>query len=79
MDILFGAINNSIRFISNHIFLRINPERQIGSVGSLKDHNVTISRFKEKLFIIGSFDMMMNGWSKIPTNTEKGKKVYINL
>ncbi len=54
--------------------VRNNPERQIGAVGSLQDLNVAISRSKEKLFIIGSFDMMMNGWSKLPTNIEKGKK-----
>lgn len=54
--------------------VRNNPERQIGAVGSLQDLNVAISRSKEKLFIIGSFDMMMNGWSKIPTLIEKGRK-----
>jgi hypothetical protein len=36
--------------------------------------NVAISRSKEKLFIIGSFDMMREGWSKLPTSIEKGRK-----
>ena len=54
--------------------VRNNPERQVGAVGSLQDLNVAISRSKEKLFIIGSFDMMMNGWSKVPTLIEKGRK-----
>jgi superfamily I DNA and/or RNA helicase len=54
--------------------VRNNPERQVGAVGSLQDLNVAISRSKEKLFIIGSFDMMMNGWSKVPSLMEKGRK-----
>jgi hypothetical protein len=54
--------------------VRNNPERQIGAVGSLQDLNVAISRSKEKLFIIGSFDMMMNGWTKVPTLIERGRK-----
>jgi energy-coupling factor transporter ATP-binding protein EcfA2 len=54
--------------------VRNNPERQIGAMGSLQDLNVAISRSKEKLFIIGSFDMMLNGWSKVPTFVEKGRK-----
>ena len=43
-------------------------------VSSLQDLNVAISRSKEKLFIIGSFDMMIKGWSKVPANMEKGRK-----
>jgi superfamily I DNA and/or RNA helicase len=31
--------------------------------GTLQDLNVAISRSKEKLIILGNFDMMLNGWS----------------
>ena len=40
--------------------VRNNLERQIGAIGSLQDLNVAISRSKEKLIIIGNFDMMLN-------------------
>jgi len=40
--------------------VRNNPERRIGAIGSLQDLNVAISRSKEKLIIVGSFDMMLN-------------------
>ena len=54
--------------------VRNNPERRIGAVESLQDLNVAISRSKEKLFLIGSFEMMMNGWSRISTSYEKCRK-----
>ena len=59
-----------------HIFsiVRNNPERRIGAVGSLQDLNVAISQAKEKLFVVGSFEMMMNGWSKIATSFQNGKR-----
>ena len=28
----------------------------------------------KKLFLVGSFEMMMNGWSRLSINKEKGKK-----
>ena len=40
--------------------VRNNLERHIGAIGSLQDLNVAISRSKEKLIIVGSFDMMLN-------------------
>jgi ABC-type oligopeptide transport system ATPase subunit len=40
--------------------VRNNPERKVGAIGSLQDLNVAISRSKEKLIIVGSFDMMLN-------------------
>jgi hypothetical protein len=43
--------------------VRNNPERLVGAVGSLQDLNVAISRSKEKLIIVGSFEMMLNGSS----------------
>src|SRR2546428_7045838 len=42
---------------------RNNPERNVGAAGTLQDLNVAISRSKEKLIIIGNFDMMLNGWN----------------
>jgi superfamily I DNA and/or RNA helicase len=41
--------------------VRNNPERLVGALGSLQDLNVAISRSKEKLIIVGSFEMMLNG------------------
>jgi superfamily I DNA and/or RNA helicase len=43
--------------------VRNNPERNVGAVGTLQDLNVAISRSKEKLIILGNFDMMLNGWT----------------
>jgi hypothetical protein len=31
---------------------------------------------KEKLFLIGSFEMMKEGWTKLPTSFEQGKKYF---
>jgi superfamily I DNA and/or RNA helicase len=46
-------------------FTRNNPERNVGAAGTLQDLNVAISRSKEKLIILGNFDMMLNGWSAV--------------
>jgi hypothetical protein len=43
--------------------VRNNSERNVGAAGTLQDLNVAISRAKEKLIIIGNFDMMLNGWT----------------
>jgi superfamily I DNA and/or RNA helicase len=43
--------------------VRNNSERNVGAVGTLQDLNVAISRSKEKLIILGNFDMMLNGWT----------------
>ena len=40
---------------------RNNPERNVGAAGTLQDVNVAISRAKEKLIILGNFDIMLNG------------------
>ena len=45
--------------------VRNNPERNVGAAGALQDLNVAISRSKEKLIILGNFDMMINGWSGV--------------
>jgi len=42
--------------------VRNNKERYLGAAGELQDLNVSISRAKKKLIIIGNFDMMMNGY-----------------
>ncbi len=43
--------------------VRNNSERNVGAIGTLQDLNVAISRSKEKLIILGNFDMMLNGWT----------------
>ena len=53
---------------------RNNPERNVGAAGTLQDLNVAISRSKEKLIIVGNFDMMLNGWSASPMNYRRGQK-----
>jgi hypothetical protein len=55
-------------------FTRNNPERNVGAAGTLQDLNVAISRSKEKLIILGNFDMMLNGWSASPMNCRRGQK-----
>jgi hypothetical protein len=55
-------------------FTRNNPERNVGAAGTLQDLNVAISRSKEKLIILGNFDMMLNGWSSSPLNFRRGQK-----
>jgi hypothetical protein len=45
--------------------VRNNPERNVGAAGTLQDLNVAISRSKEKLIILGNFDMMLNGWTAV--------------
>ena len=47
--------------------VRNNPERNVGAAGTLQDLNVAISRSKEKLIILGNFDMMINGWTAAST------------
>jgi hypothetical protein len=48
---------------------RNNPERVVGAAGTLQDLNVAISRSKEKLIILGNFEMMLNGWSGIASSS----------
>lgn len=42
--------------------VRNNQERYLGAAGALQDLNVSISRARKKLIIVGSFDMMTNGY-----------------
>lgn len=42
--------------------VRNNKDRYLGAAGELQDLNVSISRAKKKLIIIGDFDMMINGY-----------------
>lgn len=55
--------------------VRNNPERMVGAVGS-QDLNVAISRTKEKLIIVGSFDMMLNDWSRSYDMNHRGKQNF---
>jgi energy-coupling factor transporter ATP-binding protein EcfA2 len=52
--------------------VRNNPERNVGAAGTLQDLNVAISRSKQKLIILGNFDMMLNGWSCAASLTNHG-------
>jgi hypothetical protein len=40
--------------------------REFSWAGTLQDVNVAISRAKEKLIVLGNFDMMLNGWTSSP-------------
>ncbi len=48
--------------------VRNNKEKNVGAAGTLQDVNVAISRSREKLIILGNFDMMLNGWSALPSS-----------
>ena len=49
------------------LLTRNNPGRNVGAAGGLQDLNVAISRSKEKLIILGNFDMMpMVGAASLP-------------
>ena len=54
--------------------VRNNPENNVGAAGTLQDVNVAISRSKEKLIILGNFQMMLNGWIYAPTDSRSGYK-----
>ena len=54
--------------------VRNNPERQVGAAGTLQDLNVSISRSKEKLIIVGNCDMMLYGRTSLPNQTKRGYK-----
>ena len=49
--------------------VRNNKEKNVGAAGTLQDVNVAISRSREKLIILGNFNMMLNGWSALPSNS----------
>jgi energy-coupling factor transporter ATP-binding protein EcfA2 len=51
--------------------VRNNPERNVGAAGTLQDLNVAISRSKEKLIIIGNFNMMLNGWTSASSSSRR--------
>ena len=52
--------------------VRNNSENNVGAAGTLQDVNVAISRSKEKLIILGNFDLMSNGWIFSPTDSRNG-------
>ena len=47
---------------------RNNQEKNVGAAGNLQDVNIAISRSREKLIILGNFDMILNRWSALPNN-----------
>jgi hypothetical protein len=49
--------------------VRNNKEKNVGAAGTLQDVNVAISRSREKLIILGNFNMMLNGWSALPSSS----------
>jgi hypothetical protein len=49
--------------------VRNNREKNVGASGNLQDVNVAISRSREKLIIMGNFNMMLNGWSALPSSS----------
>jgi len=54
--------------------VRNNSENNVGAAGTLQDVNVAISRSKEKLIILGNFEMMLNGWTFSSTESRRGNK-----
>jgi superfamily I DNA and/or RNA helicase len=49
--------------------VRSNAEKIVGQAGTLQDLNVAISRSKEKLIVIGNHAMMLDGWSRLTSNS----------
>jgi superfamily I DNA and/or RNA helicase len=49
--------------------VRNNTKNIVGQGGALQDLNVAISRAKEKLIIVGNHATMLNGWSRLASNS----------
>jgi superfamily I DNA and/or RNA helicase len=49
--------------------VRNNPKNIVGQAGTLQDLNVAISRSREKLIIVGNHATMLNGWSRLSSNS----------
>jgi superfamily I DNA and/or RNA helicase len=64
-----GALGTQVDIVLFSL-TRNNLERNVGAAGTLQDINVAISRAKEKLIILGNFNMMLNGWTSSPTSTK---------
>jgi superfamily I DNA and/or RNA helicase len=62
------------KLISFFSLVRNNPENNVGAAGTLQDINIAISRSKEKLIIIGNFEMMLSGWACSPSDSRHGYK-----
>jgi superfamily I DNA and/or RNA helicase len=52
--------------------VRSNAEKIVGQAGTLQDLNVAISRSKEKLIVVGNHAMMLDGWSRLASNSKFG-------
>jgi hypothetical protein len=48
--------------VPEKLILEKNQDKTLGALAELPDLNVSISRTKKKLIIIGSFDMMADGY-----------------
>jgi AAA domain len=54
--------------------VRNNPKRIVGQAGTLQDLNVAISRSREKLIIVGNHATMLNGWSRVASNSNSNSR-----
>jgi hypothetical protein len=54
-------LEQKLRYIVLFSLVRNNQEKTLGALAELADLNVSISRAKKKLIIVGSFDMMADG------------------
>jgi AAA domain len=56
-----SKIRELLHWISTISLVRNNQDKNLGALAELPDLNVSISRAKKKLIIIGSFEMMADG------------------
>jgi hypothetical protein len=54
--------------------VRNNPKNIVGQAGTLQDLNVAISRSREKLIIVGNHTTMLNGWSRLDSNSNSNSR-----
>jgi hypothetical protein len=54
--------------------VRNNPKNIVGQAGTLQDLNVAISRSREKLIIVGNHATMLNGWSRLSSNSNSNSR-----
>jgi hypothetical protein len=54
--------------------VRNNPKNIVGQAGTLLDLNVAISRSREKLIIVGNLATMLNGWSRLSSNSNSNSR-----
>jgi len=54
--------------------VRSNPKNIVGQAGTLQDLNVAISRSREKLIVVGNYATMLNGWSRVASNSNSNSR-----